>query len=412
MLRKAITYILFFLWLLLLFIEAWVWGNVQDLFLPDHPVMQIVASLLQDTMWIPLALALPAYAFYLYRRVEGRPVYRWAAGLTGLIPLIWTLISPTGFFRWLIFFIALYFIVFSCSFKKHLSVRANVMVFSLALLGVVLHYRQQLLPRLLMQPHATLTVLDYNIRVNQNKKEREQVLSLIEQLKPDLVFIQEIASQDRNLFSQRFKQAYPYQLWADRRENYNGGAILSQFPFLSSQNIDIRTEYSSSHFNLNQAIIEVAGKPIHLLNGHLFPSGHAFIELLAGQRTLAGFIHDTRSTYLRRMSEADRLAERVQKIKGRVILAGDFNDTPHSYTYELFDRSLQNAFREAGWGLGTTFGHFSLKKSLSPFWAQFAFDFLRIDHVFVSSGLRVVSAQILPLAISDHRAQLIGLRLE
>ena len=47
-LRKAITSLLFFGWLALLFIEAWVWGHVQDLFVPDHQVTQMIAGLLPE----------------------------------------------------------------------------------------------------------------------------------------------------------------------------------------------------------------------------------------------------------------------------------------------------------------------------------------------------------------------------
>jgi len=410
--RKALVYLLFFFWLFLLFIEAWIWANVQDLFLPQHPVMQMIAGLLQDTLWIPLGFALPAYMSAVFYSVVKPWTWRIMAMVICLALGLWALLDPLGYFRYLILSIVIYFVLLGVSIKKRSALAANLLVFSLALLGMVLHYQQQLLPSLYQPSGPTVSILNYNIRVNQKKEEREQVLSLIDRTRPDLVFIQEISSRDRDLFNQRFKGLYPAQLWSDRRENYNGGVILSKHPFLYSKNIDIHTEYSSGHFNLNHAMIELSGKQIHLLNGHLFPSGHAFIELLAGQRTFAGFLHDTRSTYLRRMSEADLLADHVRKIDGQIILAGDFNDTPHSYTYELFERTLQNAFRQAGWGLGTTFGHYSLKKSLSPFWAQFAFDFLRIDHVFVSSGIRIRSAEVLPLSISDHRAQMVHVQIK
>jgi endonuclease/exonuclease/phosphatase (EEP) superfamily protein YafD len=410
--RKFLAYFIFFFWLLLLFMEAWIWGNVQDLFIPDHPIMQIIASILQDTLWIPLGLALPVYLYFSFHRMAQRllvrlPALAAAAGVT-----VWAFCDLAGYFKFLLIFILLFFVLLVKRTLHKPVVSANVLIFSIALAGLVLHYQQQLLPSWNSDPGAAITLLDYNIRVNQNKAEREQVLTLIDRLRPDLVFIQEISGTDRTLFNERFRAVYPHQLWADRRETYNGGAILSRFPFEYSTNIDIRTEYSSGHINLNHVVIRLDGKEVHLLNAHLFPSGHAFIELLAGQRSLASFIHDTRSTYLRRNQEAERMAKRVMQISGRVIVAGDFNDTPHSRTYELFNETLQNAFREKGWGLGATFGFYSLKKSMSPFWSRFAIDFLRIDHVFVSSGIKVVSAQVLPYAISDHRPQLVRLRIE
>ncbi len=410
--RKILAYFVFFFWLMLLFIEAWIWGNVQDLFIPDHPIMQIIASILQDTLWIPLGLALPVYLYLLFQSLVQRIYLRLLALTVAVGTAVWAFCDLSGYFQFLLFFILPYFYLLIKRSKNQLVMPANVFIYTLALIGLVVHYQKQLLPSWNNDQGRTITLLDYNIRVNQTRVEREQVVALINRIKPDLLFIQEITMQDRTLFNERFRNFYPYQLWADRRETYNGGAILSRFPFTYSANIDIRTEYSSGHFNLNHAVIKVDGKEVHLLNAHLFPSGHAFIELLAGQRSLASFIHNTRVTYLRRNQEAELLAKRVMQITGRVIVAGDFNDTPHSRTYELFDAGLQNAFREKGWGLGATFGYYSLKNSLSPFWSRFAFDFLRIDHVFVSSGIKVQNVQVLPLALSDHRPQLVRLRIE
>ncbi|HPN35291.1 MAG TPA: endonuclease/exonuclease/phosphatase family protein [bacterium] len=411
-LRKAITSLLFFGWLTLLFIEAWVWGHVQDLFVPDHQVTQMIAGLLQDTLWIPPALALPGYLYFHLCRWTGRTAHRLLSAIALLAVTGWAALNLLNYFRILFFLLTLYFAVFCLQLRKNPRVRANVLFFTLALAGLVLHYRQQLIPKLGGNPQDTVSVLDYNIRINHRFEERQQVLDLIDRLQPDLVFIQEISRQDRLLFTRRFSTSHPHQIWADARENYNGGAILSKFRFLSRQNIDIGTEYSKGHFNLNQAVIEIKGEKIHLLNCHLFPSGHAFIELIAGQRSLASFIHDTRTTYQRRNREAERLAERVQKIQGRVILAGDFNDTPGSRVYELFERTLKNGFREAGWGVGATYGHYSLIRSLPPLLTRFAIDFLRIDHIFVSPDIHVTSAEVLPLSVSDHRAQFYRLRLE
>ena len=411
-LRKAITSLLFFSWLALLFIEAWVWGHVQDLFVPDHQVTQMIAGLFQDTLWIAPALALPAYLYFHLRRWTGRTGCRLLLAIALLTLTGWAALDLLNYFRVLFILLTIYFAVICLQLRKNPRVRANVLFFSLTLAGLVLHYRQQLLPRLGGNQADTVSVLDYNIRINHRLEERQRVLDLIDRLQPDLVFIQEISGQDRLLFNRHFSASYPHQIWADARENYNGGAILSKFRFLSRQNIDIGTEYSKGHFNLNQAVIEIKGKKIHLRNCHLFPSGHAFIELIAGQRSLASFIHDTRITYQRRNREGERLAERLHRIQGRVILAGDFNDTPGSRVYELFDSTLKNGFREAGWGVGATYGHYSLVRSLSPLLARFAIDFLRIDHVFVSPEIHVTSAEVLPLSVSDHRAQFYRLRIE
>jgi endonuclease/exonuclease/phosphatase (EEP) superfamily protein YafD len=409
MLKKVTSYVLFFLWLLVLFNETWIWGAVQKLFLPDHPVVQVIASLLQDTLWLPIGLALPGYMFLLFQQRHSGLLLRLAAAATCLALFAWALLEPLSYFCYLFLLIPVYFLLLSLKIRTTQSIRANLLAYTLCLLGLVLHYWPQLWPPLLPRSEATLTLLDYNIRVNQNIQDREKVMQLIDRLKPDLVFIQEISSRDKSLFSDRYRSFYPQQLWSERSENYNGGAILSRFPFTFSKNIDVYTRFSKGHFNLNHAVISFNGKNVHLFNGHLFPSGHAFIELLAGERSVASFLRDTHITYDRRVQEAEFLAQRLEQINEPVIMAGDLNDTPNSLTYRLFSTNLQNTFRKAGWGLGTTYGAYSLKRSLSPLASRLAFDFLRIDQVFVSRSFKIRSAAVLPLDVSDHRPQFITL---
>lgn len=75
----------------------------------------------------------------------------------------------------------------------------------------------------------------------------------------------------------------------------------------------------------------------------------------------------------------------VQKLLGntpqgyRVVLCGDFNDTPYSYSYFFFRRKLKNAFEEGGKGFGFTYNGFLY--------------LLRIDYIFVDPRLQVLSFQ-------------------
>ncbi len=237
------------------------------------------------------------------------------------------------------------------------------------------------------------------------------VFDLLVREDAEIVFIQEINSSDRKLFQRRLGDRYPHQLWADRFENYNGGAILSKIPFKSADNIDIGTPFMPGHTNINHAVVSVLGQDVHLLNGHLYPAGHAFLQLLFGKRTLESSLANTRTAYQRRMAEAEKLHDIVSRIDAPLILAGDFNDTPNSPLYDRFSETLQNAHATAGWGLGTTYGHYSMNGSVSRHMRFMLFDFLRIDQVFASRHFRILEARVVPSSISDHRPQVVRLSL-
>lgn len=96
-----------------------------------------------------------------------------------------------------------------------------------------------------------------------------------------------------------------------------------------------------------------------------------------------------RMGFIARGHQVEQLLEHVQESPYPVIVAGDFNDIPFSYTYSELAKVLDNAFVEAGAGIGATYNG--------------RLPFLRIDHQFYSEGLRAVDFQVHhEMGLSDH----------
>lgn len=73
-----------------------------------------------------------------------------------------------------------------------------------------------------------------------------------------------------------------------------------------------------------------------------------------------------------RGAQVDSLMAVVERNSSHpIILCGDFNDTPVSYTYQQLSRSLTSAFRQSGCGVGLSYN-------------QKGF-YVRIDHLFFSA---------------------------
>ena len=72
-----------------------------------------------------------------------------------------------------------------------------------------------------------------------------------------------------------------------------------------------------------------------------------------------------------------------------VILAGDFNDLPYSYTYFSLKEDLENAFEKKGRGFGFTYNKVLF--------------FLRIDNIFYENPMEVLQFKTLrEVDYSDH----------
>lgn len=102
--------------------------------------------------------------------------------------------------------------------------------------------------------------------------------------------------------------------------------------------------------------------------------------------SLATYIREATGTRAIHVSELFGIMNRV---KGPLILAGDFNTPPRGHIYGLFADNFQDSFRASGWGFGYSF-HSDLPV-------------MRIDHIFVRKGLRPINCFVPPLAGSDHR---------
>ncbi len=87
--------------------------------------------------------------------------------------------------------------------------------------------------------------------------------------------------------------------------------------------------------------------------------------------------------------QVDTVLARVLRSPYPVLLAGDFNDLPYSYTYDQLADHLQNAWANTGLGIGATY-HGQLP-------------FLRIDQQFASPQWQVLGCRVhQEIKWSDH----------
>ena len=90
-----------------------------------------------------------------------------------------------------------------------------------------------------------------------------------------------------------------------------------------------------------------------------------------------------------RGTQVDTVLARVLRSPYPVLLAGDFNDLPYSYTYDQLADHLQNAWATAGLGIGATY-HGQLP-------------FLRIDQQFAGPQWQVLGCRVhQEITWSDH----------
>ena len=195
----------------------------------------------------------------------------------------------------------------------------------------------------------------------------------IERHSPDLVFLMEYSSAIQREIEEAFA-AYPYRLIEPSRWTM-GVALFSRFP------LEAPRVHRSDTTRI--PIVDVSVRtPEGLLN---FVGAHPWPPL----PRWAGL-------HRRQMADVSRVAAEARS--EALLVAGDFNASPWSYTVRTLERSANVSDAGLGFGFGNTW-------RLAPFFA------LPIDQVLVSEGLEVVSLERGNPAGSDHVPLVVDLRL-
>ena len=252
-----------------------------------------------------------------------------------------------------------------------------------------------------MSEKRVLKVLSYNIHKGLGVGNRAftlpKIRDAIRSLQPDIIFLQEVLGQhDRH--ANRFKGwptlpqsdflaegAWPHAAYGKNAiysHGHHGNAILSKYPIIEFENVDISTNAFESRGILH-AVIQIPGcpTPLHCMCVHL--------NMLRKGRDM----------------QLKHLCHRVMKNvsdQEPLIVAGDFNDWQENATKRLFDDiGVSEVFQGLHGSHASTFPS--------------AFPLLRLDRVY-ARGVRTLGGEILNgppwEALSDHAPLLAQLELD
>ena len=260
-----------------------------------------------------------------------------------------------------------------------------------------------------------LKVLSYNVRLfdlfnpsfNDALASRNQIFDFIRSQEPDVLCLQEFYRQDKptnfevmDSLNLIMKTRDYHERSAHKRrtrENY-GIAMFSKHPMIARGDVMFETQ-GVQDFNYCIFADIVKGLDtfriynVHLQSIRLHTDPHIEgeeVQTYGSKKGAIAVYRKLRSAFEKRADQARRVVEHLKTSPYPVIVCGDFNDTPMSYTYNQFQLALLDAFSGSGKGLGTTYvGRLPAG---------------RIDYLFYSPLLNASLFQIQKQTRSDHRA--------
>ena len=218
----------------------------------------------------------------------------------------------------------------------------------------------------------------------------DSVFTALRKMSPDVICLQEFHLDKASRINDFLKAKYPG--WEQTSYTYTntsgcyGCVILSRFPILGKGKFD----FSHSSNLAIYADIETPSQRLRVYNCHFESYSISPERLIASLDS--SLVRETESklkhSIMRRPSQAQIIADDIDASPYDVIVTGDFNDNPVSYTYRLLAGGRKDAFVEAGRGLGQTYA------KMGPF--------LRIDYVLFPKDWKALDYVCPKLKLSDH----------
>ncbi|MBA4321961.1 MAG: hypothetical protein C0408_04015 [Odoribacter sp.] len=262
---------------------------------------------------------------------------------------------------------------------------------------------------------GTFKVMSFNLRLfnyfnTPGKAGTEtSTLEYIKTIQPEIICFQEMfikgnaIEKDQEIRKALGGKYYSHtKLFGRGKNQYYGIATYSRFPIIRKG--EIRHPGSSSLSIYSDILIQKDTFRIfnnHLQSFRLRSLERSLIEELVSEDNqtmdeIKNLSISLKQGFIRRALQAQVVKKYINQSPYPVIVLGDFNDTPVSYSYRKIRKGLNDAFVKSGYGAGFTY-----RGNYPP---------NRIDYILYDNNLVSTRFDILKVKFSDHYPILVSFR--
>ncbi len=310
----------------------------------------------------------------------------------------WWFFSFFGLGFLYIYLINLLFIVFWLILKSRYFIIS--MIFCLVGFGFISRYIQLGGEK---AKKGDLKVISYNVKffvgngVKSSKTVADSILKFLASENPDLICLQEVRLKNSAVFNldqikARHSFVKHYQYASSSTDL--GSVTMTRFPVARMEEIRFKGTRNIAIFTdivVGKDTIRVFN--VHLQSYWIDPNKYSIIE--SPMISESDDLREVKEVGLKvikasmlRARQARVISEQIRNSPYPVIVCGDFNDTPASYTYRKTRGNLKDSFVESGKGFAWTY-----ISQLPSF---------RIDYIMHSKEYRSYNYRQVNLKLSDH----------
>ncbi|WP_181304036.1 endonuclease/exonuclease/phosphatase family protein [Rufibacter sp. XAAS-G3-1] len=258
-----------------------------------------------------------------------------------------------------------------------------------------------------------LRVLSFNARLfdlyewTGNPRTRDKIFEMVREEAPNILCFQEFYTSNRPgrnnldtlLLLQKATNSHVAYTETLRESDHWGIATFSTYPVVNKGNILFHEETNNlcifTDLKVGEDTVRVYN--VHFQSNRFKREDYEFLgnpnakpsndEKIIASRNI---IRRLQVGATKRARQVKVVADHIESSPYPVIVCGDFNDPPASFTYNKISKGLEDAFGESGWGLGNTYnGLFSVLR----------IDYLLHDPRMVGTGYKTIRKNL-----SDHYA--------
>ena len=231
---------------------------------------------------------------------------------------------------------------------------------------------------------------------------KDQILDIIRKEQPDVLCIQEFFSRKKGEYNfskliTEIMQSKQYHFVPSLKNEYEaiGMAIFTKLPIVDKGNITFENAPGNDALFID---LKFKGRPFRIYNVHFQsisfqPEDYKYLKDVTDKintdvKSSRRIGSRLKQAFLKRSTQVKLVKDHATRCKIPYLVAGDFNDTPISYTVSTMADGLNNSFQKKGSGFGITYNG--------------DFPNFQIDYILASKEFDIKNYLIIDKKLSDH----------
>jgi endonuclease/exonuclease/phosphatase family metal-dependent hydrolase len=224
--------------------------------------------------------------------------------------------------------------------------------------------------------HNSIKLMSFNMRYfgafeGKKLEEPDKFFEILEKINPDILCFQEFKNVGTNIEAPMYKRLFKvlknYHHYNTYKEvaGFNSGksvVLFSRFPIIDSGIVE--QEIDLGNYSIFCDVVAY-GDTIRIINTHLKSihfEGNDYEAIknieIDNDSTVVKYSNISRklkAAFIDRAKQSQAVRNFIDESPYKIILCGDFNDSPTSFAFRTIKGNMKDAFVESGSGLGRTY---------------------------------------------------------